>query len=35
MKLLHKELAKRPDFIERMRLEAQALARLRSPHLVP
>ena len=34
VKLLHKELASRPDFVERMRLEAQALARLRSPHLV-
>ncbi len=34
VKLLHRELATRPDFVERMRLEAQALARLRSPHLV-
>jgi serine/threonine-protein kinase len=34
VKLLHKELAGRADFVERMRLEAQALARLRSPHLV-
>jgi serine/threonine-protein kinase len=34
VKLLHKELASRADFVERMRLEAQALARLRSPHLV-
>ena len=32
-KLLHKELATDPSLVDRMRIEAQAMARLDSPHL--
>lgn len=34
VKLLHQALAERPDFVDRMRIEAQSLARLRHPNLV-
>lgn len=34
VKLLHQALAQRADFVDRMRIEAQALARLRHPNLV-
>jgi serine/threonine-protein kinase len=34
VKLLHRSLASRPDLVDRMRLEAQALARLAHPNLV-
>lgn len=34
VKLLHSKLAERPDHVDRMRLEAQALARLAHPNLV-
>jgi serine/threonine-protein kinase len=34
VKLLHPELTARPDLVDRVRLEAQALARLPHPHLV-
>jgi serine/threonine-protein kinase len=34
VKLLHQALADRADFVDRMRIEAQALARLRHPNLV-
>jgi serine/threonine-protein kinase len=33
VKLLHAHLADRPDLVDRLRLEAQAMSRLRSPHL--
>lgn len=34
VKLLHQALAQREDFVDRMRIEAQSLARLRHPNLV-
>lgn len=34
IKLLHAALARRPDYVDRLRLEAQALARLRHPNLI-
>jgi serine/threonine-protein kinase len=34
VKLLHQALAQRADFVDRMRIEAQSLARLRHPNLV-
>jgi len=34
VKLLHQALAQRADFVDRMRVEAQALAQLRHPNLV-
>ena len=34
VKLLHQALAQRADSVDRLRLEAQALARLRHPNLV-
>jgi eukaryotic-like serine/threonine-protein kinase len=33
VKLLHKNLAMHPGLVDRLRLEAQAMSRLRSPHL--
>ncbi len=33
VKLLHKLFVGRPDLVDRLRLEAQAMSRLRSPHL--
>jgi serine/threonine-protein kinase len=33
VKLLHAKLRERPDFVDRLRIEAQATARLRSKHL--
>src|SRR5580693_8660795 len=33
VKLIHPDLATRPDAVDRMRIEAQAMARLSSPHL--
>ena len=32
-KLLHGDLRQRPDFVDRLRIEAQAMSRLRSKHL--
>lgn len=34
VKLLHPEFAERPDFVDRLRIEAQALARMDHPNLV-
>jgi serine/threonine-protein kinase len=34
VKLLHEALAERADFVDRMRIEAQSLARMRHPNLV-